>query len=138
MEDLFADIADLLDSGEKIYLHKVTQEILSHPDPQRWDDAETDFLMDQVLEKVVLDPHNYITLDPPDARESFRLMEEFAFTVPDQRQQMRLIDALKGKKPFRLFRQVVEDCELEDAWYDYKIAQLKEWVKEQLALKWDE
>ena len=137
-DDILADIADCLEAGEKVYFHKITHEIHAHPDPRRWNDAETDYLMDKVLSIVVQDPHNYIHIDPPEPHDSYRMMEEFAFTREEPHLIKRFTDALQGKKPFRLFRLAVEDAGVEDDWYDFQFEQLKEWAKQEIARKWDE
>lgn len=136
-DELLLEIADLLDAGELVYLNTQTFEILSHPDPVRWDDSEYAHLIQEVKDKVALEPENYIAIDPPDARDSYRIMEDFAFSITDERLRDRLLEALNSKKPFRYFRATVEDSPLLDDWYDFKDARMKEWLVEQLARVWE-
>jgi hypothetical protein len=136
-DEILADLADCLAAGEMAYLHKTTYELLAHPDSRRWNDAETDYEMDRVLERVIQEPHNFVRIDPPEPHDSYRMMEEFAFTREDAQLIKRLADALQGKKPFRLFRQAAEDAGVLDDWYDFEFEQLKEWAKQELIRKWD-
>ncbi|MBK8921585.1 MAG: hypothetical protein IPM81_08750 [Saprospirales bacterium] len=138
MDDaILFEIIDLLDSGEIVYLHRQTKEILSYPDPQRWPESEYIDLIESAKARAVAEPDQFVVLDPPDPRDAFHIMEDFVFTVEDEHLRTRLLEALDSKKPFRYFRSTVEDSPLCDAWYDFKDARMKAWVLEMLARVWD-
>lgn len=136
-DDILFDIIDLIDEGEIVYIHRQTQEILSYPDPARWNESEYIDLIESVKARAAAEPDQFVVLDPPDPRDSFHIMEDFVFTVEDEHLRNRLLEALESKKPFRYFRSTVEDSPLRDAWYDFKDARMKEWVLEMLARVWE-
>lgn len=136
-DQLLFDIIDLLDEGEIVYLHRKTYELLSYPDPQRWGETEYIDLIEEVKARAAAEPDMFVALDPPDPRDSFRIMEDFVFTVDDEQLRSRLLEALDSKKPFRYFRTAVEDSAMKDAWYDFKDARMKAWVLEMLAGVWE-
>ncbi len=136
-DKIIFEIIDLLDAGEMVYLHRGTKEILSYPDPQRWNESEYIDLIEEVKARAAAEPDQFVVLDPPDPRDSYHIMEDFIFTVEDEHLRDRLLEALNSKKPFRYFRATVEDSPLLDAWYDFKDARMKQWVLEMLARVWD-
>ena len=137
-DDILFDIIDLLDDGEIVYLHRQTKEILSYPDPQRWSESEYIDLIESVKSRAAAEPDQFIVVDPPEPRDSYRMMEDFVFKVDDEHLRGRLLEALNSKKPFRYFRATVEDSHERENWFDFKDARMKEWLLGQLALVWDE
>lgn len=139
MEKIITEIAELLDIGECVYLHKQTHEILAHPDPTNHNfDPEYEYLIDETMEQMGADIENYIEFNPPNSTASFRLMEDFAFALPNERFQLQLLDALKSKKPFRYFRNAVDDSPFREDWFDFKQKRLEEMVKSTLEMALNE
>ncbi|MCC6463458.1 MAG: hypothetical protein IT260_23510 [Saprospiraceae bacterium] len=136
-DNILFDIIDLLDDGEIVYLHRETKEVLSYPDPQRWNEQEYIDVIEEVKARAAAEPDQFVVIDPPEPRDSFHIMEDFVFTVEDEHLRTRLLEALESKKPFRYFRATVEDSPQCDAWLDFKDARMKEWLLEQLARVWD-
>lgn len=136
-DDILFDIIDLLDDGEIVYLHRQTHEILSYPDPQRWNESENIDLIEEVKTRAAAEPDQWVVVDPPDPRDSFHIMEDFIFTVDDEHLRNRLLEALNSKKPFRYFRATVEDSPMREDWFDFKDARMKEWLLEMLARVWE-
>ncbi len=69
-----------------------------------------------------------ITIDPPEPHESFRIMEDFTdYRVTGKLQQL-LSDALSKPKPFRNFKNLIDQSEYRQEWFDYKQKMLEERV----------
>ncbi len=136
-DEVLYDIIDRLDMGEIVYIHRQTLEILSYPDPGRWDESENIDLIEEVKARAAAEPDQFVVLDPPEPRDTFHIMEDFIFTVQDEHLRDRLLEALNSKKPFRYFRATVEDSPERENWFDFKDARMKEWVLEMLARVWD-
>ncbi len=132
MEEIIKEIAELLDIQEVVFLHKETHEILAYPIADGPTDEEFDYIEQEVMEVINADPDNYIRFDPLNSRDSFQMMEDFVETIKNVRLKNRLIDALSIKKPFRSFRNAVEDEEILDDWYAYKDAYLQMYVSDKL------
>ena len=132
MEEIIDTIAELLEGEECVFLHRETFEILSFPDPDRNEVWEDDYRIDDVLYLVETEPEKYLEFKPLDTKASYRLMDDFVDTLLEVRLKRNLLEALNSKKPFRHFRQTVEQDGLTDEWFQYKRRRLKAVVLEAL------
>lgn len=132
MEEIIKEIAELLDIQEVVFLHKETHEILAYPIADGLTDEEFDYIEQEVMEVINAAPDSYTRFDPLNSRESFQMMEDFVETIKNERLRTRLIDAISIKKPFRNFRNAVEDEGILDDWYAYKDAYLQMYVSDRL------
>jgi len=122
-------MADAVSQGEKVWFHKPTQSFLAHPDPAHHSfENESDYLVEETMDEVFLDFDSYIEIPAVNSTESYRFMEDFTDTLIDERHRHRLFDALGGKKPFKFFRNAVEEADLLDDWYTYHDARLQDYV----------
>ncbi len=63
----------------------------------------------------------YLWIEPIDARESFRIMEDFVASVGDTKAAARLTGALSRPKPFRRFKDALLDYPaLRQAWFAFE------------------
>jgi hypothetical protein len=69
-----------------------------------------------------------IEFEPPDSRESFRFMESFVNTIPDEKLQLKLVHALNNRKPFANFKHLVENSRYREAWFEFKKKKLEEFT----------
>ncbi|MBC7773911.1 MAG: hypothetical protein H7246_00625 [Phycisphaerae bacterium] len=132
MEEIIKEIAERNDTGEVVFLHKQTHEILSYPAPDRSGYNEYDYLAEEVLAITDAAPDLYIQFDPPDTRESYKIMEGFVETLQNEKLKVLLLGSLNSKKPFRNFRNAIEIEGIEDGWYDYKDAYMQMSVRDKL------
>lgn len=132
MEEIIKEIAALNDAGEVVFLHRETHEILSYPAPDRSGYNEYDYLAEEVLAITDANPDLYIQFDPPDTRESYKIMEGFVETIETGKIKALLQGSLKSNKPFRNFRNTIEAEGILDDWYDYKDAYLQMGVRDKL------
>lgn len=102
--------------GEPIenYLDTETGEIIPLHDD--FDDAE------EIRERIDADlGERYRSIEPLESHESFRIMENFAASLPESRLKTRLFDALARHKPFRHFRDIIHaDLALRDRWFAFR------------------
>lgn len=131
-EEILWEIIDLIDQGDIVYLHRTTNEVVSHPDPKRWEGAEYQEMINEARLLIDVDPEAYITLEPPEPKESFVIMETFVQTIQDDHLKRHLSEALHSKKPFRYFRTAVEDSVAREDWFDFKDAWMKVWLMDTL------
>lgn len=133
MQEKIREMADLLDAGQKVWFHRQTREVLSHPDPAHYDfDSEYDYLIEEVMDEVMLDFDQYLEIPTLSSTETYKLMEDYADTLLDDRLRRRLFDALGGKKPFKFFRMAIDEADLTDDWYTYRDARLQDYVMSKL------
>lgn len=69
-----------------------------------------------------------ITIQPMNSNDSFEIMQRFADTVSDAILQKQLTKALRGKRPFANFRNIVDDSDFKHEWFDFRQKQTELYV----------
>ena len=76
---------------------------------------------DEELPEDLRDNPRYRWIDPIESRDGFTLMEDFIETVADSKVRERLDDALGKSKPFRRFKDTLEDYPaVREAWFRFE------------------
>jgi len=132
------DIAGSIDAGFVCFMNTDTLEI---------DEFPRELLSDSYLYKmntgVSLDELNlkytqwekYISIEPPETNESFRIMEKYAEQLDNSEFRTKLVNALYNRKPFANFKRIVDNSTFRQDWFDFKNRQLQEYVKTMIALE---
>lgn len=130
-------VADELDTGMKCYIQKNPKEIKFIYD---LDDAYGDTeIWEEELEELEKTWTDYIVLAKMDSRESYRVMENFVYSVEDPKIQKRLANAINRRSPFRNFKdELYAFEEVQQEWYKYKSRQYQEYVRSLLTVKFEE
>jgi hypothetical protein len=105
------DLAELLASGMKCYVHKKTNEVVYFPDELRAGGLVDEELWIDNITKVEEAYEEYVRVEAMSTRESFTMTERFVEAVKEAPLHGRLIKALSRPKPFRNFKDVVENSE---------------------------
>jgi hypothetical protein len=130
-EEQIKEIAEQIDMGLKCHWNKKTNELIFIPeqdlleiDPESWEEE---------LNKLDEDPDNFITIERPESRHSFKIMESFIESIPDSPLKDNLRHSLNYKKPFRAFKDFIDNAgEYRQAWFDFKSQKLQEWVRDRV------
>lgn len=131
-DDQLKKIVDELETGMKCYLHRQTGEIIAFPDPDQFPDTDA---WQQEIDQVETDADDYLEITPISGRESFRVMERFVDTIDSQAFRNRLLYALDQPKPFRRFKQLVDESEYRQYWFSFRESETIKWLREQLTLE---
>ena len=113
------------------YLDKQTGEIvLVSEDELDPDEAE------QKRERLDEEPGRYVEIEPVDSHEGYQRMEDFILSLSDRATQEALSDALDKPRPFRRFKDALDDSpDAEQQWYDFEAKaaerRMREWLEEQ-------
>ncbi len=75
---------------------------------------------------------DYFEFESMESRESFQMMEDFIETVSDARLVNQLVRALNQRKPFRHFRDTVDNSTYRQKWFDFRDQSLTAWVEKQI------
>ncbi|MBA2650793.1 MAG: hypothetical protein H0U73_00780 [Tatlockia sp.] len=86
--------------------------------------------MVQLAKSYLEDDTNFISLPSRYDVNEYRMMENFAFSLNNERQKENLLIALQGKGAFRRFIDTVNYLGIADNWYQYRDKQYKEFVQE--------
>ena len=127
------EISSDLEMGFKVCIHKTTGEILSFPDEMRMDiDTDEDAFVED-REKYENNSDDYIKINTMDSTKSFEIMESFTEQVSDKGLQAKLYDALSKNRPFRRFKDIIDDEDnYRESWFEYKNKKYNEWVTQQI------
>ncbi len=122
------EIAEFLDSGMRCFYHRKTGEIKTILDSDYYGEDD-ESLQDEIEENW----GDYYEFERMSSHESYEIMADFAETVDNEELQDKLIDALRRRKPFRHFKDQIDNSgEYRQKWFDYKKKRLFEFVKEQI------
>jgi hypothetical protein len=125
-------VVDELETGMKCYLHQQTGELIAFPDPDQFPDTDD---WQQEMDEIEANPDNYLEITPMSSRESFRIMKQFVDTIDSQAFRNRLLYALDQPKPFRRFKQLIDESEYRQHWFPFRESETINWLREQLALE---
>lgn len=122
------EIAQMLDCGLNAYINRETLEMDFIPDMDRLDDTE---LWEEHYIKVT-EEWNSLVIEPMKSWESFKIMENFIYELPDKKFQQNLIEILNRKRPFAHFKAAIDNSDYRQQWFDFKEKMYEEYVKQQL------
>lgn len=104
--------------------------------------GETHFIWDGMIDgedateeeiEEMKDDDRYIGMPSQYDIHEYEIMRSFIYTLPENRMQDRLFQAISGRGAFRRFREVLEDYGEGDRWYHYRDASIekigREWAK---------
>lgn len=141
------EIAQYIDMGMICYLNLETDEIDSIPQGIF---NEIDMLdePEDIKQELIdiygsddikfLDWENPIEFEPLPPFESFKIMESYVQTLPDDEKILpQLINALRNRKPFANFGRIINNSYLRNEWFKFKQQWLDNLVAGQLLVELD-
>lgn len=130
-ENTVREIADWLQGGLECWVHKVEGTMLFLPnrhdpyfDPDLWEEA---------FEDVHGREDEYLVFETMDSSHSYRIMQEFTHSLDAGKLKCELETALGRTKPFKRFREALENSDFKESWYNYKFEAHMDWVKSQVS-----
>jgi hypothetical protein len=134
---LLKDVVDALDMASDTlssYLNRKTGELVSVTEDvmmMAQDDEDSDEVPEWAREEVlkakeVMDSDDYIGL--PDSYEinEYGIMEDFCYSLKDERLKEDLLYDIKGRGAFRRFKDSIHRRGIEKDWYQYRDGRLEE------------
>lgn len=133
-EKTIKDIAQELDCGLRVFLHKTTQQYIAVPDEDLLIDDQEEAWKNafEILEK---NANDYYEIEKWSSSEAFNIMQDFTNQLKDNTQiKVLLLEALEKRKPFKEFKFLIDKYDdYRDHWFAFKNAQQELLVKEQIA-----
>lgn len=126
------EIADLLYSGFRVFLHQETLEMISYPNEDRFESYNPSEWKEEIrtLRKQA---HKYFKIEAMEANESFWMMEAFTATIEAEAVKAQLTGAIQRKRPFAHFKaQLSQLGDYRQMWFVFKQQKMLAWVEEQL------
>lgn len=131
--NLINQMAQELDCGNNCYYNPKTEEFIALPDFDRIEfEPEFEEAFKEDINRVKKNKSDYIIIEVPDSRTSFKIMEDFTAQIPDDffRQQAEM--TLSRSKPFRNFKYLIDQSEYRQDWFDFKQKELEKIVTSRL------
>lgn len=76
------------------------------------------------------DGHRVLRIEPLPSRVSFRIMEDFANSLPEGQEKEKLLMSLRYRKPFSSFKQTLVYTSQRENWFAFKEKQMQEIIEE--------
>jgi len=114
-------------SGMRHYLDCQTGEVIP---VLEYDPEEED------LELIEAEPDRFRLIDPVPSQVGYEIMGDFVETLPEGKIRRNLERALKGKKPFRGFKDVLLDYpDIREDWFSFHerafMALIQDWLEDE-------
>jgi hypothetical protein len=129
----------LLNYENRAYLNKRTGELIILSDDEL-SQAEEDIDMSDSPEwmqemmrqaKEVIGSDDYIPLPTAFEINDYHIMEDFCYTVEDDKIRDKLLNAISGRGAFRRFKDAIHFLDIQDDWYRFQNEEL-----EKIAIEW--
>lgn len=76
------------------------------------------------------DGHRVLKIEPLSSRILFRIMEDFANSLPEGQEKEKLLMSLRYRKPFSSFKQTLAYTNQRENWFAFKEKQMQEIIEE--------
>jgi hypothetical protein len=120
MEKLSDDVKAFLNkhTGELISL---TSEELSAAEDEIDDEDYLDWQKEAIAEaREVIDSDEYIPLPTSYDIHEYNIMQDFCYSVENERDREILLSAISGRGAFRRFKDMVRTMDIEDNWFGFR------------------
>jgi hypothetical protein len=131
-KEILKEIVDNLDMGFRVFLNTKTFEIVSFPNEDEAFDFDAKAWKAEI-KKVKNKKDYFIEIEKPGSRESYKIMEDFIYSISDTKLVEKLTQAIEGRKPFANFKfQIDQSGPFREKWFAFKENQLLDYVQHQL------
>ncbi len=125
------EIAQMLEGGMYVYINRETLEMEFIPDLDNFGDLEPW----EELHNKVTEEWDSLVIEPMETWESFKIMENFIYEIPDKNFQQNLVGILNRKRPFAHFKAAIDNSDYRQQWFDFKGKMHEEYVMAQLEVE---
>jgi len=127
---IVSEIAGHLNCGENCYYNRTTHKIITLPQfLEIYDDEEYNELFQKDIDEVHNHKSEYLKIEVLQSFESFKIMERFTDKISEDYFKNSLEKILQKKKPFRNFKDVVENSDYREAWFEFKQQEIEKIVE---------
>ncbi len=118
-----------IETGEVEFYTSETFNTWEENDPTEIDSLP-DWQRDEVVrvKEIQENEDRYVAIPRLESSVGFRFMEDFVNEVKGEKVADKLIRALRQNKPFRRFKDALEDVDLLDRWFQFKNRKLRKEV----------
>jgi hypothetical protein len=131
-KEIIQEIADQLESGFRVFLHKETLELITYPNEDKSAGFEPS-VWEKEIQKVKKESDKFFEVSGMEPQDSFGVLEDFIATINDTSLKEKLLSAIHQKRPFAHFKdQINRSSSYRERWFCFRDLRMIEWVQEQL------
>lgn len=118
------ELAEALQGSEMIeyFVDRETGEVIGLPEGG-FGDEHVEILRGEIDDD---ESGRYLRVEPLPSRDGFRMMQDFAGSLPEGGVRAALFDAMTGARPFRRFGDAVERSSVRDEWLAFRDGRYRE------------
>lgn len=120
------EIAGSIQCGMICYFNPETLQIVENLDEYEMETGEA-------FDTAYSNWEKCIVVNPMDSHDSFQIMERFTEKVDDLRFQNQLYNILNNRRPFANFKQLIENSDYRQDWFDFRDQQTELYVWEMIS-----
>ena len=130
---------DILSDEHSAFLNRNTGELVTLSDEELSAAEEDDDIVDYpewqqemiIKAKEVISSDDYLPLPSKFDIHEYHIMEDFCYSVVDDKIRERLLDKIRGRGAFRRFKDAIRNSGIEEEWYRFRQEEL-----EKIAVDW--
>ena len=131
--EILNDIADSMEAWFKCFIHSDTHEVVTFLDQDRYPDMDPKDWKEEIG-KVRKNRKKFIEVENINSSDSFKVMEEFVYSLENNSTKIRFLTALEGRNPFANFKHQIENSgDYRELWFAFRREKNIEWVQNQLS-----
>ena len=130
-QKIISEIAQELDCGNECYFNQKTKELICLPNADLMATAGEDYYKEMFqddFKKIESQKKDLIKFEVLESFESFKIMEDFKNQVEDDKFQQNLDQALNKRKPFQNFKNLIDNSEYQEQWFEFKQREIEKIV----------
>jgi len=130
-QNIIKEIAQELDCGNECYFNQKNNEIICIPNADLMATAGEDYykeLFQDDFKKIESQKKDLIKFEVLESFESFKIMEDFKNQIEDDEFEKKLDQALNRSKPFQNFKNLIDNSEYREQWFEFKQKEIEKKV----------
>lgn len=127
-KEIVKDIAEYLEIGMDAFLNKETLKIIYIPSESQLELDDHSHVYEKDFKEIEENFHLIKKIEPPESRESYKIMESFAYSLPDGELKNSLFNALDRSRPFANFNHIIHNSIAREDWFKHKNLELQKRV----------
>ena len=130
-QNIIKEIAQELDCGNECYFNQKTNELICLPNADLMAEAGEDYykeIFQEDFKKIESQKKDLMKFEVLESFESFKIMEDFKNQVKDDEFEKKLDQALNRRKPFQNFKNLIDNSEYREKWFQFKQKEIEKIV----------
>ena len=137
-QKIINEIAQELDCGNECYFNQKTNELICLPNADLMAEAGEDYYKEMFqddFKKIKSQKKDLIKFEVLESFESYKIMEDFKNQIEDKDLEKNLDQVLNRRKPFQNFKNLIDNSDYREQWFEFKQKEIEKIVLETIERK---